>query len=169
MRHIAKYVGITAPSVYQHFKNKEEIFYFLADSIEKDMVDDFEKYLSVDYGKCLETISRYFMNRVYAIEQRRGIGYLVIAEVANMGNKKLKKRFAEVVSKYHDKVAEVIKKGVDSGELRQDVDPKTVAIALDTMMHGLVGLWALNNFSYDLVEACQPVWDMVKKSLAANQ
>ena len=85
-----------------------------------------------------------------------------------MGDKKLNARFYQIVSKYIDILAELIDRGIKSRELRQDIDPQAAAMQLYGMIQGLVNIWTLSNFSFNLVEKYKPLWKMFRDSIAAK-
>ncbi len=65
-------------------------------------------------------------------------------------------------------MAELIKQGMKSGELRNDIDSNIAAMQLYGMIQGLVNIWALSNFSFNLVEQYKPLWEMFRDSIATR-
>jgi AcrR family transcriptional regulator len=165
VRRIAKVVGISEAAIYRHFKNKRDILLLLADHIEENLVNDI-KLNSKTKGSSLSGISAVIRNHISGIEQRHGISHQVIAEIISFGDKKLNQRFYELVSKYIDHLAKLLSVGIESGELRQDIDPHVAATQLYGMIQGIVGMWALSNFSFNLAERYEPLWDLFRDSIA---
>ena len=167
VRRIARAVDISEAAIYRHFKSKGDIFFFLADQFEANLVGDIEKGLSAG-DSSLDAIDRVIIDHISAIEQRHGVSHQAIADIISMGDKKLNARFYQIVSKYIDILAELIDRGIKSRELRQDIDPQAAAMQLYGMIQGLVNIWTLSNFSFNLVEKYKPLWKMFRDSIAAK-
>ena len=165
VRRIAKVVGISEAAIYRHFKSKRDILLLLADHIEENLVGDIKVTLTAE-GSSLSGISAVIRDHISGIEQRQGISHQVIAEIISLGDKRLNQRFFEIVSRYIDHLSELISAGVESGELRQDIDPHVAATQLYGMIQGLVDIWALSNFSFNLVERYEPLWELFSDSIA---
>jgi AcrR family transcriptional regulator len=164
IRRIARAVNISEAAVYRHFKSKADIFHLLADHIEENLVGDIERGLLL-YNSTLDAIDGALRDHISAIEQRHGISHQVIADIISMGDKKLNIRFYSIVSRYIEKLTELIERGMKSGELRQDMDPKVAATQLYGMIQGLVNMWALSNFKFNLMEKYTPLWELYKDSI----
>lgn len=165
VRRIAKVVGISEAAIYRHFKSKRDILLLLADHIEENLIGDIDVTLAAE-GSSLSGISTVMRDHISSIEQRQGISHQVIAEIISLGDKKLNQRFFEIVLSYIEHLSALINAGIISGELRTDMDPHVAATQLYGMIQGLVGMWALSNYSFNLVERYEPLWGLFKESIA---
>jgi TetR/AcrR family fatty acid metabolism transcriptional regulator len=162
VRAIAKEVGLSEGAVY--FKSKRDILSLLADTIEEDLIGDI-KTSSTNSDFYLEILDNIVKCHLSAIKQRQGISFQVIAEIISLGDKKLNRRISEIISKYIDGIKGLLTKGVKSGELRKDLDLHGAALLFFGMVQGLVNIWALSNYEFDLEKNYQLSWNTFKECI----
>ena len=163
-RRIAKEIGITEGAIYRHFKSKRDILSFLIEDIEANLVADIERGMTSG-ATPLQVIDKTMKSHISSIEQRKGVTFLVIAEIISLGDKKLNRQASEVLNRYTGRIGDIISEGVKSGEIRDDVPPETAAILLSATIHGLVNLWALSNYSFSLEESYLSLWRMLREAI----
>ncbi|MDD5094459.1 MAG: TetR/AcrR family transcriptional regulator [Dehalococcoidia bacterium] len=164
IRRIAEEIGLTEGAIYRHFKSKREILSFLIGDIESNLVGDIERGIASG-GTPLQIIESTFKSHISSVEQRRGITFLVIAEIISLGDKELNEQVYDVLKKYNGRIRDIISEGVESGEIRNDVAPDAVATLLSSSIHGLVNMWALSNCSFSLEERCLSMWNMLREAI----
>ena len=168
VRRLAEAVGVTGGAIYRHFKSKKEILLFLVDYIEENLIGGIEKGYSVQ--KPMVSLEKILKDHLSSIEQRRGISFLVIAEIISLGDRRLNRKIFEVLNKYLGHIKAIISKGIELGEIRGDVDPDTAAKIFFGMIQGLVTIWYLGSYNFTLEEKNESMWNIfyeaVKKRTA---
>lgn len=163
VRRIAKEIGVSQGAIYRHFKSKREILSFLVDYIEENLLGDVEK--SETLGNTLQFLENILRNHISAVEQRKGVSFLVVAEIVSLGDKRLNKKIFEVLNNYISHIKEVLVRGVKSGEIKQSIDPEMAATIFFSIVQGLVTIWALSNYSFALEEKYQGLWKFFHHAL----
>ena len=161
VRGIAKTVGISEGAIYRHFKSKRDIFSLLADDIENNLLGDLAE-ASAHGNSSLEVLDSVIRSHLSAIEKRRGVSFQVIAEIISLGDKRLNKKISDNLNKYIDCLAELLSRGVKSGEVREDINLEAAAMVLFGTIQGLVNIWALSNYSFDPQEKYAPLWNIFR-------
>lgn len=159
IKEIAESVGLTEGAIYRHFKSKRDILSLLVDEIEEDLVGDIAV---VANHNCpvIDVLEEVFKSHLSAIEQRRGVSFLVIAEIISLGDKKLNQKISTVITNYTDNLKDLLARGVASGELSQELDLDAAAGLFFGMVQGLVNIWALNGYNFKLEEKYEPQWHL---------
>lgn len=166
IRGLAKEVGISEAAVYRHFKSKRDILSFLADHITESMMLDLDK-IKGESDSSLDLIEKALKNHFSQIEQRRGMTFLVLAEIISFGDKKLNKQLAANLDRYLLRLKDLLLQV--SGAVRKDIDLGNAALLLFGMIQGLVTVWALNNFRFDLMEKYSSLWDVFRLGLQETE
>ncbi len=163
VRRIAKEIGVSQGAIYRHFKSKRQILDFLVDYIEENLIGDIEK--SDSHARTLEVLENILKSHISAIEQKKGVSFLIVAEIVSLGDKRLNKKIYEVLSNYIDHIEDVLLRGVKSGEINPEIDLEMAATVFLGIIQGLVTLWALSNYNFTLEEKYIGLWDFFRKSV----
>jgi len=164
VRRIAKEVGFSEGAIYRHFKSKREILSLLADHIEDSLLGDITAGGAAGHTP-LETLDLILRSHLSTIGQRRGVSFQVIAEIISLGDKKLNRKISNTINQYIDRLKELLSEAVKAGELREDVDLEGAATLLFGMIQGLVNVWALSDYSFNLEQRYSTVWGVFREAV----
>lgn len=164
VRGIAKEVNITEAAIYRHFRSKREILSFLMNHITETMLAELTK-TNAGEGHSLQTLSGVLENHLSEIEQRRGMSFQVIAEIISLGDKRLNRKVYDSLNAYLHRLTSLLSEGVWKGFIRDDVDLQATAMLIFSMLQGLVNIWALSNYSFDLNAKFSSQWVILLEAL----
>jgi AcrR family transcriptional regulator len=168
IRRMAQEIGVSEGAIYKHFNSKRDILSFLVDDIERTMIGDIENNYSGEV-KSLEVLENIIIGHISAIEQRRGVGFQVIAEIISLGDKKLNKKIYTVINKYNSRIQAILEDGVKAGLIRPDLDMAVIAQMFFSLTQGLVNLWALGQYSFNLVDEFKSSWKIFLTAIRSPQ
>ncbi|MEW6033571.1 MAG: TetR/AcrR family transcriptional regulator [Chloroflexota bacterium] len=168
VRRIAREIGTSEGAIYRHFRSKRDILSLLLEHIEEDLIGDIERG-GTNGGATLETLDRTVRGHVSAIEQRKGISFQVIAEVVSLGDKKLNTKIHDALNRYVGRIEALLSRGVEAGEIRDDIDLNAAAILFFGMTQGLVNIWSLGGYRFNLEQGYAPLWSIFRDSVARNR
>ena len=166
VRRIAAEIGISEGALYRHFKSKREVLLFLIRHIEENLIGDLQKRSPAK--NILGTLKSTLRNHLSSMEQRKGMSFLVIAEIISLGDKGLNKRVLEVLSKYISNIKKLLLEGIKTGEIRKDIDPEMVATSFFGTMQGLITVWALSNYNFVLEKKFNALWNLFQQAIKKN-
>lgn len=164
VRRMAREIGVSEAAIYRHFKSKGDILSFLVDDIQKDLMADIQNN-SKNNVNPLETMAGIMRDHISAIEQRKGVSFQVIAEIISLGDKKLNKKIYDVITQYIERIREILSNGIKAGVIREDVDLEAAATLFFGMTQGMVNIWALSHYSFDLQQKYLPLWQVLQKAI----
>lgn len=154
-------MGISQGAIYRHFRSKTDILSLLMEHIRDDMRTDVERGLEDSVGRpsIMGTLDRIMRAHLSSVAQRKGISFLVIAEVVSWGDAKLNAQTAGVIDQYTSRIREMLAEGVACGEVRKDVDLDAASIMLFGIMQVLVTTWTLKGRRFNLLERYLSLWN----------
>ena len=82
-----------------------------------------------------------------------------------LGDKKLNKRVSVIIAKYIVELKNLLREGVESGELRNNLDLEGTALLLFGMIQGLVNIWTLSNYEINLETSYESSWNTLKECI----
>jgi AcrR family transcriptional regulator len=167
VRSIAKEVNITEAAIYRHFRSKREILSFLMSYISETMLEEIDKR-PLDGNFSLETIDYVLEKHLSEIEQRRGMSFQVIAEILSLGDKKLNKEVYESINKYLDRLKAILSEAARAGYLKENLDLDASALLCFGAIQGLVNIWALSNYGFDLTDKYKSLWSVLRHAMARS-
>lgn len=167
VNNIAKEVKISEAAIYRHFRNKKEILSFLARHITESLVQDIDSAARSDLSYP-DNIGGILKSHLSKIEQKRGVSFQVIAEIISFGDKKLNKQVYDDIQNYLQRFRELLDNGIKEGLIREDIDSEATALLLFVMIQGLVNTWALSNYSFDLTERYDTLWNIFRQMVVRH-
>jgi AcrR family transcriptional regulator len=167
IKKIAQEISISEAAIYRHFKSKRDILSLLVDDIENTLMAEIQ-LTPLDSRYDLEAIEKLFTEHMSQIVHRRGISFQVIAEIISFGDQKLNKKVHNVVEKYTHRISDILSEGVNTGAIRDDIDLDTISVLFFGMTQGLVNLWTLSHYEFDLKQRYAALWNVFRE-LVRNQ
>jgi len=164
VRRIAKEVNITEAAIYRHFKSKREILSFLVKNMGDSMLKEVNR-TRADSEYSLETLHTMLRHHLTKIEQRRGMSFQVIAEIISLGDKGLNREVFQIIEEYVDRLKALLEEGARKGVIRTDIEMRNCALLLFGMIQGLVNIWALSNYTFDLDETYSSLWAILCEAI----
>jgi AcrR family transcriptional regulator len=164
VRRMAKEIGVSEGAIYRHFQSKSDILSFLIDDIEETLIGDVVKNISEKSGS-LETLNAIVTDHISSIEQKKGVSFQVIAEIVSLGDKKLNKKIYLVIEKYVLRIKEILAHGIAEGVVRPELDLEASATLFFSMMQGLVNIWALSQYTFNLQQRYKSLWELFRESV----
>ncbi len=159
MESLAGEIGISVAAIYRHVEDKHEILLLVLDDIERTLMEGVAEGQKQG-DSALERLQGILKTRLSYAERRRGVTFLVVNEAVRLDDARLRRRASDVVERYLDAVAEVLRQGQQEGTVRQDLDVDTAASLFFGMVQSKVTLWALRSRSFSLSDGWEGLWDL---------
>ncbi len=91
--------------------------------------------------------------------------FLVIAEIISLGDRKLNKEIHDVILEYIARIRLIPAEGVRSGIISPDIDLEAAARMFFSIIQGLVNIWSLSLYDFNLNSKYKPIWELYLKAI----
>jgi AcrR family transcriptional regulator len=161
IKEIARDVGITEGAIYRHFKSKREVLDGLADHVIKELVNDIpdSEISAVNDKTEVEQILKRHISR---IEKGKGASFQVIAEIISFGDMRLNGKIYAGLEAY---IARLKKLVTPFSKGYGDIEAEAASYILFGLIQGLVNIWTLSNYRFDLKEKYSKAWEVLSHIL----
>lgn len=163
---IAEAVGLTEGAIYRHFSSKQQILCLLIDEMEKALLDRVTQ-AQVSGGTAPETLRRILEAHLSGTEGFRAVSFIIIAEAMAFDGIGLQPRVSAMLTRYLDRIRQVLRRGVEEGTLRPDLDIGGAATIFFGLIQSTATLWALHEYAPPLAEHRDQMWDIFTNGILA--
>ncbi|MBI4331079.1 MAG: TetR/AcrR family transcriptional regulator [Chloroflexi bacterium] len=164
VRRIAKEIGVSEGALYRHFKSKRDILFLLVEHIEQNLLGDIGLDREKDSSPLL-ALDGLLRDQISSIEQRRGVSFQIIAEIISLGDRKLNAKVTGAIDRYVQRIEEMLHRGVEAGEIREEIDLVAAASLLFGLVQGLVNMWALSDYGFNLEQKFASAWGVFREAV----
>ena len=161
---LAAAVGVSEGAIYRHFKSKDDILLALVSEIESNLVRIISDSARSEESS-LDHLRRLLKRHFSSLERRNAVSFVVIAEAMCFADDRVKQAARQMVERYLETIAAILKEGAAKGEVDPGVDVKAAAIMFFGMVQASVTLWAFSNRAHPLSQHSAALWGMLKEGI----
>ncbi len=160
---IAQRADVAEGSIYQYFKNKEDLFFSIPIEKTKEFRTQLELHLEGISG-AFNKLRKFVWYFLYFFKVNPDYGRTLMLEM-RVSKSFVKTDAYDFLKKSVAQVLEIIREGQDEGVIRKDTDIYILRhLVLGTLEH-IVSRWLLKDGKYDLLEHQQEVSQLIIDAL----
>ena len=161
IKNLSKKIGISEPAIYRHYDSKNEIILALL-NIFDEMSMMFSSIMETFEGTAVEKIQFMFEKMIGMFVENPSMVAIIFSEELFKNEKVLNDRVIKIQDRNQKTIENILKKGKDNHDIRDDIDTKYLAIAVMGALRFLVNKWNLNNKYFDLEKEGKGLLDAIK-------
>ncbi len=165
---IADRVGIAQPTVFRHFRSRDEIFAgaiaWLADRLLGALDGALGDDLPAD-----RKLERLIQVQLAFVARHKGLPRVLFSDRLHLESPTLKKAVQQVMGRYTARVAGVVEEGIRQGRFRGDLEPMVAARFVAATVQGLIMRWSIFDFEFSLEAEAEDLWRFVHAALAGGE
>ena len=164
---VAHRVGVVPSAVYRHFASKDELLDAVIGLIRDRLAQNVLK-ASQECKDALGCLQRLLMLHAQLIRENQGAPRIVFSEETFSGNPHRKAAVHEIVRGYLKRVADMVRRGQEEGQIRHDLDPTTVSLMFLGLVQPAAILWQLSDGGIDVTKHAERAWQIFAEAIRAR-
>jgi len=156
---IAKRANVAEGTIYQYFKNKEDLFFSIPAEKTKEFCKDLELHLEGITGT-LNKIRKFVWYYLYFFQSNPEYARMLMLEM-RVSKSFVKSKTSDSLKGFTNKALEIIKEGQEEGIIRKDVNIYLIRQLLLGILEHMVTRWLLKGGKYDLMQSYNEAGELV--------
>ncbi|APF17444.1 regulatory protein TetR [Caldithrix abyssi DSM 13497] len=161
IKNLSKKIGIAESAIYRHFDSKFDILIGIL-TLFKDNINTLNRQiLEMDLSPraklevMLERRFKYF-------SEKPTVAAVIFSEELFRNDSRLSKAVFEIMQENQNSMIGIISEGQARGEFRKEVSAEELSFMIIGAVRLIVTKWRMTDFSFDLVEEGQKLWQTIK-------
>ena len=167
MAALANRIGLVPSAIYRHFKGKDDIVDLVLDFIQERLLTNI-RITCKETSDPMERLQRILERHVEIVRQNRAIPRIIFTEDVFSGNPKRKTKVYKIIIGYLGGLDKIIRDGQEKGQIRSDMDSKTIALMFLGMIQPGVILWFLSEGKFDILKHSEKNWNVFREAISAS-
>jgi TetR/AcrR family transcriptional regulator len=163
IKKLARHTELSEGAIYRHFGSKIDIFHFMLKHVQVRLLSELNCSYTRDTTSSSD-LDSLIDQHISGIEESHGVEFQVIAEIISMGDVSLNQETFRIINSYIARLEMIFRKHVHSKYSGGKAESEILAFAFFTLLQGLVSLWALSGYAFDLKRKFYQVWTIYKKA-----
>ena len=164
MAGLARRVGLVTSGLYRHFDSKDAVLDAAIGLIGQRLQSEVEA--ARQEGKtALDQLRQLLRRHVALIRTNAGIPRLVFSEAVFSDDPSRRQNIRRVIERYMDQISALIHEGQKSGQIRNDLDPRTVAVMFLGLVQPMAILWRVTDGRFDVTRHTHKSWEIFEAML----
>jgi AcrR family transcriptional regulator len=171
IKNLSKAIGISEPGIYRHFESKTEILVTILDNF-RDMAAMLSGLMQHSEDSAINNISFMFNKMVETFVETPSLVAVIFSEEIFKNEEILNNKIVEILNLNEQTIEKILLKGQQQGNVRDDIDEKSLALLVMGSLRLMVKRWDLNKHNFNLQEEgsilLKAIKTLISKQLPAD-
>ncbi len=164
---IAKKANVAEGTIYQYFKNKEDLFFSIPVEKTKEFSRELELHLQGIHG-AFNKIRKVIWYYLYFFKTNPDYARTLMLEM-RVSKNFVKTHSYKSFKPFTNRLLAIIEEGKEEGVVRNDVSPYLLRQLILGILEHIVTRWLLKGERYDLLEHCHAVGELVFHGIGSSK
>ena len=167
MAALARRVGLVPSALYRHFGSKQEILQAAVQMIGQKARENLKAVQSVTPNS-LQRLQYLLTGIIKMIRELQAMPRIMFSEGMATDHPEDKRQVYEMLQGILTQIEGIVREGQDRGEIRADIDAKSLAVMFWGMIPPAVILWHVSDGEFDVTRHAEKSWDLFRDEIRAK-
>ena len=167
MAALARRVGLVPSALYRHFGSKQEILQAAVQMIGQKARENLKAVQSVTPNS-LQRLQYLLTGIIKMIRELQAMPRIMFSEGMATDHPEDKRQVYEMLQGILTQIEGIVREGQDRGEIRVDIDAKSLAVMFWGMIPPAVILWHVSDGEFDVTRHAEKSWDLFRDEIRAK-
>ena len=164
---IAKRANVAEGTIYQYFRNKEDLFFSIPVEKTMEFCEELDLHLQGITG-AFNKIRKFIWYYLYFFKTNPGYGRILMLEM-RVSRSFVKTKTYSFLRKSTSRILEIIREGQHEGTIRKDVNIYILRQLVLGVLEHIVTRWLLKGEKYDLMEPYEDIRKLVMDGISFSR
>jgi TetR/AcrR family fatty acid metabolism transcriptional regulator len=161
---IARRADVAEGTIYQYFKNKEDLFFSIPIEKTREFCNELELHLQGMIGPC-NKIRKFIWYYLHFFRTNPEYGRILMLEM-RVSRTFVKTKTYSFLRRSTSEILKIIKEGQEEGVIRVDANPYVIRQLTLGILEHVVTRWLLKGEKYDLMDSYEDISKLVIDGIA---
>ena len=164
---VARRVGIAPSAIYRHYPSKEAMLDAVVELVRERTLANLAA-ARAGSPDALGALEDLLARHIRLIRENQALPRLLFSEDFYAGRPARRLNVLSVLLGFADGIAELIRLGQRRGEIRSELDPRTVAVMFVGLFQPAAFLWSLSEGGFDVSRQARDAWPLFRRAIGTE-
>jgi TetR/AcrR family transcriptional regulator, fatty acid metabolism regulator protein len=164
MASLARRVGLVPSALYRHFGSKQEILRAAVQLIGQKAGENLQRVRKLTPNS-LERLQLLLTEIIKMIRELQAMPRIIFSEGMSTEHPEDKGQAYEMLQGILKRIEEIIREGQVRGEIRPDLDAKSLSVMFWGMIPASVILWHISDGQFDVTRQAEKSWELFRDGI----
>lgn len=167
MAALARRVGLVPSALYRHFGSKQEILQAAVQLIGRKAGENLKAVRNLTPNS-LERLQLLLTGIIKMIRELQAMPRIIFSEGMSTDHPEEKRQVYEMLQGILRQIEAIIREGQERGEIRADLEAKSLAVMFWGMIPPTVILWHMSDGEFNVTRHAEKSWDLFREGIRAR-
>ena len=164
---LARRVGLVPSALYRHFSSKEEILDAALRLVQRRGLGILRE-VSASTPNAVERLKLLLMRVIKTVRELQAMPRIIFSEGISSDHPERKRQAYELLKGILAAIEGIVREGQERGEIRTNLDAKSLAVMFWGMLPPLVILWHVSDGRFDVTQQAERSWELFSDGIRAK-